>query len=181
MARYRHALCIGATGMLADTTRYLAGVSTRQTLVARHATRFTHTAGLNHATPVDADWHETDAFIDTIVQALAAQGPADLCLLWLHGGATAVRDPLFACLGRDACRVIHVLGSSRGNPRAEADSHRRLLAPYPCVRYHTVILGSVLEGGHRRWLTHAEIAAGAIACEQQGRDIVVGELGAGPM
>ncbi len=176
MPRYKHSLSIGATGMLAGAARHLDACSSAQTLVARRASLFiTHTP-LGHTTAVDADWHKPGAYLAAVADAVATRGPADLCLLWLHRSASAMLDPLFALLGSHPCRVIHVLGSSAGDPRVAAERTRQQAGTCSRLVYHTVTLGSVREAGTRRWLTHAEIAGGAIACEQERRDVIVGEV-----
>jgi hypothetical protein len=176
LPRYKHSLSIGATGMLAGAAQHLDACSSAQTLIARHASSFAAHPTLAHTTAVDADWHKPGVFLQAVQGALVTHGPADLCLLWLHRSASALLDPLFALLGGHPCRVIHVLGSSAGDPRESAERTRQQAGTCPRLVYHTVTLGSVREAGTRRWLTHAEIAGGAIACEQERRDVIVGEV-----
>lgn len=177
MATYFHYLGVGATGMLAGATCALAAGSVAQTLVARGAARFVAEAGLGGAVAVDADWGDTDRYVAAIGAALAGRPAVDLCVLWLHGSAWPALPGLAELLGRGPCRMVHVLGSSSGDPRAEAESARRLFEAHAAITYHSVTLGSVAEGGGRRWLTHAEISAGVLQCVERGSDIVVGEVG----
>ncbi|XAM01492.1 hypothetical protein OT109_08855 [Phycisphaeraceae bacterium D3-23] len=149
----------------------LAGRSSATTLLARSAMRYVAQAGLCDATGVDADWRDGEGYLEAIESAVARSGPVDLGVVWLHAEASAILPGLFSLLGGGGCRVIHVLGSSR--PAAG----RRLAAQHTGLVYHTVTLGSVQEGGSRRWLTHDEIVAGVLACERDASDIVVGELG----
>ncbi len=60
----------------------------------------------------------------------------------------------------DGGRIVHVLGSASRDPatlgsEAPRRQHR--------VRYQRVLLGFVVEQGRSRWLTDAEICAGALA------------------
>lgn len=174
--RFAHALSIGATGMLSGATKHIDACSTSQTLIARHASAFIQQTPLANTSAIDVDWHDTDKYLNAIAQAILEHGPADLCLLWLHQSASAVLDPLLALLGEHPCRVIHVLGSSTDDPSKTADRIRQRLRNHPAVTHHTVTLGSIRDGQTRRWLTHPEIAGGVIACEQEHRDIVVGEV-----
>lgn len=176
--RYAHALSIGATGMLAGAAKHIDACSTSQTLIARHASAFIQQARLTNSNAIDADWHDTDPFVYAIAQAIHEHGPTDLCLLWLHHSASTVLDPLLTLLAKHPCRLIYVLGSSTDDPRKAADRVRQRLRTNPAVVYHTVTLGSVRDGQARRWLTHPEIAGGVIACEQEHRDVVVGEVSA---
>lgn len=176
--RYAHALSIGATGMLSGATKHIDACSTSQTLLARHASAFIQQAPLANTRAIDVDWHDTDKYLNATAQAIHIYGPADLCLLWLHQSASAVLDPLLALLGEHPCRLIHVLGSSSDDPREAADRIRQRLRNHPAVTYHTVTLGSIRDGQAWRWLTHTEIAGGAITCEREHRDVVVGEVSA---
>lgn len=176
MARYAHYLGIGATGMLATASRHFAEQSDTETLIARDATGFVRSQGLDNATAVDADWGDVDRYIRALSDALAGRPGVELCVLWLHGGAEGVLDDLLDLLSPGPCRLIHVLGSSSGDPRERAEALRKRIRGIAGLTCHSVMLGAVGEGIHRRWLTHDEISRGVIDCEREGRDVVVGEL-----
>jgi len=75
----------------------------------------------------------------------------------------------------DGGRIVHVLGSASRDPatlgsEAPRRQHR--------VRYQRVLLGFVVEQGRSRWLTDAEISAGALAAvdDPDADPYVVGQV-----
>jgi hypothetical protein len=153
-------LVIGGTGMLAAATRWLAQRSRVTILVARRASGFQ--IGGARLRPVDADWSQ-GSFPDEVTAALAEAGPIGTALLWLHQP-----EPVLAWLlpRLRGARIVLILGSRDGRPGL----------PDPVEALATVRLGSVAAAHGRRWLTHAEISAGAVAALQDGASRVVGEL-----
>jgi hypothetical protein len=173
-ARFRHALVVGGTGMLADATRFVRAQSARMTLVARRAEAADLTRSPDEACPVD--WRDFAAFWKALSPRIRARRP-DLALLWMHASGERALHWLLAQLVTHPVLIVHVLGSSSGDPRACNESLKAILSSDPSVQYVTVVLGSkALPGGRRRWLTNAEISAGAIEAIQTGRDVVVGEI-----
>lgn len=153
-------LVIGGTGMLAEATRWVARRASVTILVARQASRFPVEGA--RLRPVDADWHAPD-FAARVGAAITENGPVGRVLLWLHDP-----EPVLPWLLPlvDRARVVLVLGSLDGRPRL----------PDALGSVAVVRLGSMEAGGGRRWLSHAEISAGAIAALQDGVCRVVGEL-----
>lgn len=149
---------IGGTGMLAAATRWLAERSAAVVLVARRASAF----GLAGAVPVDADWAAAD-FRGRVEAALDTVPPVGRALLWLHEPA-----PVLAWLRPrlTGARTVLVLGSLDGAPEV----------PSVAGAIATVRLGSIAAADRRRWLTDAEIAAGAVAALSDGKSRIVGEL-----
>lgn len=128
-------------------------------LVARHARRFANgEAGYDAR---DLDWTDP-SFHDRLTQAVRAGPPVGRALLWLH----RMEADLLAVLPLlDGARIVLVLGSTDGHP---ADVGGRGIV--------TVRLGRMPSRNGRRWLSHEEISAGAIAALQDGRSRIVGEL-----
>lgn len=160
--------------MLAQATRFVRAGSARMTLVARGARTSGLTVSPDEAWPVD--WRDQATFCAALLPRLTAT-PPDLALLWMHADGTPALLWLLRQLMRHPILIIHVLGSSAGDPRAGNDAIDAMLAQAPGVRYVTVVLGSVpLPHERWRWLTDAEISAGAIEAIESGGDVVVGEI-----
>lgn len=159
MALARRSLVIGGTGMLATATRWLAARSDETVLVARHATAFD--AARARLWPLDLDWDDPD-FSHAVTRAISV-APIGNALLWLHN-PRAIVETLRPHLA--AARTVLVMGGMDGRPAAPAWTQGLL----------TVRLGSQSIPGGRRWLTDAEISAGAIAALETGKSQIVGEL-----
>ena len=150
---YGHALIIGGTGMLAGATRRLAERSHHITLVARSDGPMPALVGDTPATFVAVDYTDVDAFRAGLRTAREVVGSFDLVVAWLH----TVGDPALEALSdllEPPLRFVHVLGS-RGR-----DAPRPTIAAETQVFYQRVLLGHVVEGGERRWLSHDEISDG---------------------
>jgi hypothetical protein len=145
--------------MLAEATYWLAERSPRTLVVSRRASSFV--AG-TPMLPCDADWDGPD-FLTELAAAVADLGAIGQALLWLHDGARLLPQ-LVPLLG--ARRTVLVLGSMDGRPGIP-DGVRHLV---------TLQLGSMPSATGRRWLTDAEICAGAIAACADGQSRNVGDL-----
>jgi hypothetical protein len=159
MIRFKTALVMGGTGMLAAATQWLLARSEKMLLVARHASLFPFSPGL---VPITADWKRA-SFESTVHAALDGSPPVDVALLWLHEP-----DPVLGWLlpMLPGARVVLVLGSIDGRPGVPGEAGRVAI----------VRLGSVGTRNGRRWLTHEEISSGAIASLKDGTNRIVGEL-----
>lgn len=154
-------LVIGGTGMLAEATRWLARRYPPTLLVSRHASRFDPMAGA--VVPLELDWSQP-GFVQSIESRLRAMPPLAKALIWIHRPQAHLAE-LAPLLPQPGGAVL-VLGSRSGRPGA-------IGVPAGVA---TVRLGSVPTSDGRRWLTHAEISAAAIAALEDGRSRVVGEL-----
>lgn len=153
-------LVIGGSGMLADATRWLARHHPPTLLVARQAGLFA--AGETRILPLDLDWTQ-GGFADSIGEALEALPALTKALVWVHDPVHRLPAlvPLLPLPG-----TVLVLGSHGSLPAVTADMRGAA----------TVRLGSIGTPSGRRWLTHPEICAGAIAALEDGRSRVIGEL-----
>lgn len=155
-----HALAVGASGMLAGACHGLAQRGWQVTVMARDPRRLaTATAGAPHLWPVPCDYRDTAAFTGALAAATRERGPLHLALCWIRSSApqalAAVADTVAS-----GGRVVHVLGSASRDPSTSgSDALRRQHR----IRYQRVVLGFVVEQGWSRWLTDAEICAGALA------------------
>lgn len=150
---------VGGTGMLAEATHWLADRSRRTLVVARRASRFVAGTAM---LACDTEW-EQDNFVMDVEAAVADLGSIGQALLWLHDGDRLL--PLLRPRLR-ANRTVLVLGSMDGRPSIPDGGHDLI----------TVRLGSMPTTTGRRWLTHREICAGAIAAFVDGQSRIVGEL-----
>lgn len=154
------ALVIGGTGMLQEATRWLIARSLKTVIVSRRASRF-ETSSAN-IVAIDADWNHS-SFPAKVRPSIADAEPIANALLWLHDPEPILTWLLPLLAGS---RVVVALGSADGRPKlVEA-----------AANVATVRLGSMPTAEGRRWLTNAEISAGAIAALQSGKSSIIGEL-----
>ena len=178
MPEFQHALIVGGTGMLRPASAFVAARARRVTLVARGAMQAAAELGLGHDSALPLDWRHQDAFGSALRQRAAALGAFDLALLWLHDDGQQALEMLLHDFAQAKALVVHVLGSADADPGAGNAAIRSLVMQHGLLSYVTVMLGSKPgAGGGRRWLTDAEISAGAIAAIRTGRDVTVGDLG----
>lgn len=155
-----HLLIVGGTGMLEEASRQLARGARVVTLVARRPERLTGFAGDAVINRVALDYRTEGALAGALRGAVAAHGPVDLAVTWIHepgGTAEVIRELARA---RAPYRLFHIRGSAAAAPD---------LLPLPPVDewppeclYRQVILGFTVEGGHSRWLSHQEISQGVL-------------------
>jgi hypothetical protein len=153
------ALIIGGTGMLQEATRWLVARSRKTVLIARRASGFeTNNSGVR---PIDADWNDP-TFSAKVRSAIEDTGVITHALLWIHDPEPVLRwlPPLLP-----HARVVVVLGSMDGRPKLIGSA----------ANVATVRLGSGRTACGRRWLTSAEIGAGAVAALETGKSNIVGE------
>jgi hypothetical protein len=173
---FEHALVVGGTGMLANATRFLRARSERMTLAARGAREAAASLLVLPDEACSVDWRDEAAFAAVLSPRLAA-APPDVALLWMHGSGHNALMWLLEQLVLQPVLIVHVLGSSSGDPRGGDPDINAMVSNRLLLHYVTVLLGSrAISGGRRRWLTDVEISAGAIEAIQTGRDVVVGEL-----
>ena len=149
-----HGLVVGGTGMLRAAIPVLAR-DRAITLVSRGAGRIV----LPSVHPVPADYRIAAPVAAGRAGAVAAGGPFDLAVAWIHSDAP---DAPLAAARRVRGRFFHVLGSAAADPSRPDPGRRAAFEALPGLAYREVILGFVLEGGRARWLTDAEIAAGVL-------------------
>jgi len=151
---FKTSLSVGGTGMLAGATHWLCAQSQQTLIVSRHADSFA--ARLARAAAVRADWDSAD--FRAILERAVGGASVEAALLWLHdpGPVLAWLAPLLK-----GARTVLVLGSTH----AMADDTDGIAI---------VRLGRIGTPEKWRWLTHDEIAHGAIAALKDGRSRDVG-------
>ncbi len=157
-----HALVIGGSGMLAGLCRSLQDRAERVSVMARNERRIRAVApGIE---PVACDYNDGMALAET----LALLEPPDLLIAWLHGRAPSARRALAECVAAEG-RFVQVLGSAHGDPaHPERLTEMAAAADGLPIDYQAVLLGFVVDGGHSRWLSNAEISNGVLAAVASG-------------
>lgn len=93
---------------------------------------------------------------------VAAAGPFDRAVVWVHGHAPEAAGVVAEHVTGD---YLHVLGSASADPSRQHDPH---LALRGHAGYRQVVLGFHLSPSGSRWLTDAEISAGVLGALRSG-------------
>lgn len=174
-----HAIVIGGTGMLVDAAIELSGRYDELTMVARSQASLERFAGSVNPTSklrcVTSDWGDKEAFLGALSQLSDHHGPPDLVLAWLHDSELGPDCARALCRANHYTVFVQVCGSMTPRLGRWAEPSRQAL--HDSVTYRRVILGYTASGGARRWLTDAEICAGALRAIDEPRALtIVGEL-----
>jgi NAD(P)-dependent dehydrogenase (short-subunit alcohol dehydrogenase family) len=156
---HRHALVVGGSGMLAGLCRSLAEERWEVTGVGRDRSKLREAAaGATRIHPVSVDYEDLPALRGALREATARRGAIELEVCWIRSWA-----PSSLLVAADALapggRLFHLVGSQSSDASAHAIAGLRRDR---ALGYRQVRLGSVRDGGCRRWLTHAEICAGVL-------------------
>jgi saccharopine dehydrogenase-like NADP-dependent oxidoreductase len=167
----RHALVVGGTGMLRRVSLELARRGYTTSVIARSRGPLAELAAESggRVQPIALDYRHTDELVRALDQAVAAHGPIELVVAWIH--AVAPDAPLVvarAAAGKHRVDYFHVLGSAADDPSRPDPERRKRFAAVAGLAYHEVILGFVVESGSSRWLTNDEIAAGVLEAIDSG-------------
>ncbi|UTH73753.1 hypothetical protein [Chromobacterium sp. IIBBL 290-4] len=175
MMKFKTALVVGGTGMLAKATLYLADHASQLILVSRDSHATAKRLGLSGANGVSADWTTAPAFL-AATKPVIDRFPPDLIVLWMHQSGRDTRQGLLDMVRNSNCRIVDIHGSGGGNVQDRV-AQRRLEVVQAGCRYTAVVLGSVPEhDGSLRWLTHDEISRGVIQAIETQNDCVVGSI-----
>ncbi|MCC6284822.1 MAG: hypothetical protein IT439_05900 [Phycisphaerales bacterium] len=163
--RWRHALIVGGSGMLAEVCLSLSGEAGKVSVLARSAPRLnTLAARRSNISPIPCDYADSDGLIRALALAADTRGAFDLAVCWVHGNAARAMDVVAAALAPGA-RVVHILPSDANEPVGDA-AHAALRARHLSLIWHVVRLGFKIElargTARARWLTHAEICRGVL-------------------
>jgi hypothetical protein len=172
-----HALVVGGTGMLSGLTHHLLTEAKTVSLVARRPERLRAPTIKERLNPIALDYSQSARLADSIRHAIAAHGPIQLAVCWIHSSAPDALPTLLTELARPGLpfRLFHVRGSAAMDPSALPNPVLDRL-PEVC-QYRQVVLGFVLEGNHSRWLTNEEISAGVIqAVASDAHTYIVGTV-----
>jgi hypothetical protein len=159
--RFRHALVIGGSGMLAECCRKLLAISGKVSVMARGEERVRAIA--SQIVPLLCDYNDMAA----VTSALEGQTP-DLVVAWVHSAALPLRRMLAERVPPGG-RFVQVVGSGHGDPSRAAllEEKKTVTAGLP-ITGQIVVLGFVVEGAGSRWLTDSEISDGTFAAIESG-------------
>ncbi|MCG8918803.1 hypothetical protein L6E12_23780 [Actinokineospora sp. PR83] len=137
------ALVIGGTGLLSGTAADLADHGWRVVLASRRTDPVT--TRTRAARWVPADWSDPDPHLgDRLTTALG--GPADLLVVWAHGGLHGQMAATVTPLLAEGAPIVEIHSGS--------SAHTEDTPGHPT---HQVLLGVVDYAGRTRWLTAPEI------------------------
>ena len=164
----KRALIIGGTGMLAETSRWIATQAAQTVLAARHPEGLAAEIG---GVPWVMDWQDQCSGLSTLV----SMPEFDLVLAWLHQSGLWLAEHLQSKVAMGG-RFVHVHSSAAAKPEVFA---RRAVPPRAGIHSQNIILGRQLENGHSRWLTTDEINTGILNALQNPPEtrILIGTSG----
>lgn len=174
---FRHALLVGATGMLADAARWVIARSIHAVVLGRDTAKIGAVTGAapGSATPGPIDHRDQSALRSLLLTHTDRRGSFDLALVWLHTDAAAALPLIAGACGPEA-RMVLVCGSASADPSRINTERVRAIAR-PGLHLQRVTLGFVIEPGGSRWLTDAEISRGTIDALTSGApDTIVGAV-----
>ncbi len=176
----RHAVVLGATGMLRAATLGLVERGFNVTAVARNQKRLSRLEddGDGKIRAVALDYRDGDQLAGALSEAEEERGDVALIIAWIH--SVAPDAPLLVArtlATGHKLRYAHVLGSAAADPAIEDDRRRRSFDAVHGVAYQEVILGFVREAKGSRWLTNEEISAGVLhAVDSHASRSIVGTV-----
>lgn len=158
---------LGGTGMLRGAALSLAARSDHLISISRRT-------NLGDGAPAIEDMRvdfADPAGIEAIIRRIESADQVTYGLIWIHSEHhPAARAILAAMLARAPRAVVQLFGTSSSARARPAQAFRDEFA---CSgSYFTVELGKM----GSRWLTDAEISAGALAALNEKRHVVVGTL-----
>lgn len=174
-----HALVIGGTGMLANTSLWLVGQGFHVSVIGRNEFRMGsvihQSSDSSQITPIIVDYCNIPLLQTKLRATIEQNGPIDLVIAWIHSYAgrtlESIVSEVSSCRNRP-WKLFHILGSS-----ANLSGIQENLNLPNSALYYQIQLGFIIENGHSRWLTNEEISQGVIDSIRQNRLItIVGTL-----
>ncbi|WP_202076604.1 KR domain-containing protein [Caldalkalibacillus salinus] len=169
------ALIIGGSGMLAQTSVWLAEQGYKVAVIGRSRSKLQKLQDRNKGIiPVSVDYTD-GAALQHEVRDLQHQAPITLVVAWIHRTAPHALAQVLETISqhqKETFQLFHVLGSSSNLE----EILKKLDTPAQC-QYVQVQLGFKLTGSTSRWLTNEEISMGVIdAIQTKNSPYVVGQL-----
>lgn len=171
--QFSSSLAIGTTGMLRDATKVLAELSRQTLAVSRRAEESLHANPLERVTAINADYCNTEAFIERVALEVELAS-IDCAVLWIRGEGLGVLFALLERLANQPIRIVHITGSAAGDPEKQMKRINEKVSFGKDCNYCPVILGAMPAPSGRRWLTHEEICAGTIKAIKSGNPQMIG-------
>lgn len=159
-----HALVIGGTGMLSETSLWLVSKGYHVSVIGRNPNRMEKliekSLDKSLFTPVLVDYSDDNLLKKKLRYINEQNGEINLIIAWIHSYAKSALDIILREISncnKVEWRLFHVLGSRMNL----SDIKGELNIP-PLCRYCQVQLGFIIEGENSRWLTNKEISQGVI-------------------
>ena len=168
-----HDLVVGGSGMLAGLVEALAWEGRQVSVVARGRERLAHLADRNpNIHPLQLDYYDEAGFDAGLAAAARAHGPFKRCVAWMHDDSQARAMRIARQVSDVYCEVLGSASADPARPEYLAQwqaGFEPLEAPKLCL----AVLGFVTEDGHSRWLTNAEISAGALRALESAEPVTI--------
>ncbi|WP_337019198.1 short-chain dehydrogenase [Oceanobacillus massiliensis] len=159
-----HALVIGGTGMLSNTSHWLVSKGYHVSVIGRKADRMEHlirkSVDTSLITPVLVDYSDVALLKEKLRRTIERNGPIELVVAWIHSYADSALEIIAREISNEnngRWKLFHVLGSSK-----DLSEIKEGISLSNSIRYHQIQLGFVIENDHSRWLTNEEISQGVI-------------------
>lgn len=161
-------LVIGATGMLAEATVYLAEKSEQLTFTARSPQSISRlTKALDGAAArcrgLTLDWNDETKFIAQLAAYLDEHGYPSLTVAWLHNDCLGPKIATLLAKHSKHSTFYQVRGSAAAKPGSGSLTTGNQFSPSDGLEYNEIILGFEIDGNTSRWLSNSEISAGVIS------------------
>lgn len=174
-----HALVIGGTGMLANTSLWLVSQGYHVSVIGRNELRMEsviHQSSVpSQITPLIVDYSNIPLLKMKLRATIEQNGYIDLVIAWIHSYAGRTLECIVSEISpcrNGTWKLFHILGSSANL----SGVHENLNLPNS-AQYYQIQLGFMIENGHSRWLTSEEISQGVIDSIRHNRLItIVGTL-----
>jgi len=170
-----HALIIGGSGMLKETSIWVAINYDYVTVIGRSKKKMDSLINqCNNINPLYLDYHNTSNLKLEIEEQIRKLGNVDLIVAWLHSTAPTALPTIINLVTKhpNNWRLVHILGSSSNLETIK----KTLSVPENCT-YSQVQLGFVRDNNTSRWLTNTEISSGVIrAISQKEVNYIVGTI-----
>lgn len=170
-----HALIIGGSGMLKETSIWLATNYEYVTVIGRSKKKMNSLIKqCNNIKPLYLDYHNTSNLKFEVEEQIRKLGHIDLIVAWVHSTAPNALPAIIDVVAKQPNNwsLVHILGSSSNLETIK----KNISVPENCT-YSQVQLGFVRENNKARWLTNTEISSGAIrAISQKEANYIVGTI-----
>lgn len=170
---YKSVLVIGATGMLAEATAWLAERSEFLAFTARSSRSISR---MNEALCNTAancmglilDWNDETKFLKRLTAHCDESGYPSLTVAWLHDGRLGPAIASLFAERTDGTTFYQIRGSAAARPGTDPLRYSELLSEHAGLDYHQIILGFKIEESGSRWLSNAENSSGIISAIETG-------------
>ncbi|WP_063480192.1 hypothetical protein [Paenibacillus glucanolyticus] len=172
----KHALVIGGSGILANTSLWLADEGFTVSVIGRDNHKLSKLTGMSkNIIPISVDYYNERLFSSEIHNSITTNGPYDLVVRWIHNNDKQIIDTISSEIRKvtnEGWNLFHILGSN-----SNLEDIRSKMDYIENCDYHQIQLGFIMENDKSRWLTHDEISNGVInGIKSNSKKYLVGTL-----